>query len=98
VRELFIYYRAKVDDAQSVQTAVLAAQSQLMGERPALRARLLRRPGPGDEHDTWMETYAHAPDGIDEALQREIEARVAPVLAPVIAGARHTEAFVPCAS
>ena len=97
MRELFIYYRAKAADAPALQAAVHAAQAQLRGDRPALSARLLRRPGPGDEHDTWMETYAHAPNGIDDTLQRAIEARLAPAVAPFLVGARHTEGFVPCA-
>ena len=97
MRELFIYYRAKAGDALALATAVHAAQAQLMTDRPGLQARLLRRPDPSDEPHTWMETYAHAPHGIDDTLQREIEARLAPVLAPFLVGPRRTEGFVPCA-
>ena len=98
MRELFIYYRAKAGDALALAAAVHAAQAQLMTDRPGLQARLLRRPATSDEQHTWMETYAHAPHGIDDTLQREIELRLAPALAPFIVGARHTEGFEPCAS
>jgi hypothetical protein len=98
VRELFIYYRAKVDDAEALSAAVLAAQAQVQSACPGLQARLLRRPDSRDEHHTWMETYAFAPHGIDDTLARQIEARLGAVLAPWIVGPRHCERFVPCAS
>ncbi len=48
---------------------------------------------------TWMETYAMdaRPDGagITVEIEQEIEAQ-ARALAQYIAGARHTEVFVPC--
>ena len=101
MRELFIYYRAKAGDAPALSAAVLAAQTQLASTRPGLQARLLRRPEPSDEQHTWMETYAFSPngspDGIDDALQREIESLLGAAVAPFLVGPRHTESFVPCA-
>lgn len=98
MRELFIYYRAKVEDAQALSAAVLAAQAKVQSACPGLQARLLRRPDSRDEHHTWMEIYALAPHGIDDTLAQQIEAQLAAALAPWIVGPRHAEGFVPCAS
>jgi len=99
MRELFVYYRVSSSDAAAVQAAVHEMQAQLRAESPALVTRLLRRPGDNDGLQTWMETYS-APltsDGVTPTLQARIEAQ-ALVLAPLIAGPRHTEVFVACAS
>ena len=100
VRELFVYYRAKVAAEATVRAAAEAMQSRLCAEHSALIARLLRRPEPQDGCHTWMETYATdpapAPEGIDAPLQAAIDAAAAD-LQPLLAGPRHTEVFIACA-
>ena len=100
MRELFIYYRSRVECEAAVAALVRGFQAQLAIEHPALTARLLRRPEPKDGLLTWMETYALAtmnPDhAIDAGLQLQIESAAA-CLRGVIEGERHTEVFTPCA-
>jgi hypothetical protein len=96
MRELFIYYRIPTAAAGTALDAALALQARLRQRHPALTARLLRRPDEANDLQTWMETYA-LPAGISPALEAEI-ADEARVLAAFIAGPRHTEVFVPCAS
>lgn len=97
-RELFIYYRARTADAIALQSEVLALQQRLRALQPGLEARLLRRPEPADDWQTWMETYALPghPDGVSEALEHTIERLAAETLARW-SSARHVEVFVPCA-
>ena len=101
MRELFVYYRVAADRAEQAVTAALAMQAQLQHAHPQLRMRLLRRPEATAGQQTWMETYATdasgTPDGIDLRLQAAIES-AAVALQPWIAGPRHTEVFIPCAS
>lgn len=92
MRELFIYYRVRGDDARAARSAVEAMQKALHSSRPGLRARLLiRREG---DRQTWMETYSTSvgSPGIDAAFEALIE-REAKVLARFIDGTRHVEAF-----
>jgi hypothetical protein len=93
VRELFIYYRATIENASVLHAAALALQAELRARHPGLQARLLRRPEAVNGLHTWMETYA-APSGISDSLQGEIETVAHAKLAPLTAGARHTESFV----
>lgn len=99
MRELFIYYRATIENASVLHAAALALQSELQARHPGLQARLLRRPEASNGLHTWMETYAapQSPQGITESLQAEIEAAAHTRLASLIAGLRHTESFVSCA-
>ena len=101
MRELFVYYRASVADAATVQTAAESMQARLRAGHPALIARLLRRPDAQDGCHTWMETYAtdraRAPAGVDAPLQAAIDSAAAD-LQPLLAGPRHTEMFIACAS
>ncbi len=100
MRELFIYYRSHADRSAEVAEKVREFQAQLTREHPQLLARLLRRPDLRDGRHTWMETYStatmNAAEGIDLALQQQIEAR-AEVLRGCIDGERHTEVFISCA-
>ena len=101
MRELFIYYRLRSIDAAAAQAAVHTYQAALRAHHPPLIARLLRRPEETDGYQTWMETYTidplREPAGISPELQAEIE-RHAQSLAPWLAGPRHTEVFIACAS
>ena len=101
MRELFIYYRIPVAKVDEALAAVHAFQARLRERHPGLNARLLCRPEPEDSLHTWMEIYAFDPTlnaaGITAACQSDIESE-AHCLAELIAGARHIESFVACAS
>jgi hypothetical protein len=101
VRELFVYYRVRVDDAAVARAQVLALHAELRAIAADLSARLLRRPDETDGQQTWMETYAldprAGPTGIGADLQAEIEARAARLVTR-ITGSRHVEAFITCDS
>lgn len=100
MRELFIYYRSRVECEAEVAAQVRGFQARLMLQHPALVARLLRRPEAKGGLLTWMETYAFAtmnPDrAIDADMQQQIEASAA-CLHGLIDGERHTEVFTTCA-
>lgn len=100
MRELFIYYRATIENASVLHAAALALQADLRARHPGLQTRLLRRPDAVNGLHTWMETYAapQSTTGISDSLQGEIETAAHAKLASLIAGARHTESFVACAS
>lgn len=99
-RELFIYYRVDVAHAMDALAAVRQFQCRLRERHPGLAARLLRRPDEASNAptQTWMEIYSFDDaGGIGRELEAEIAAEAAS-LGPFIAGGRHTEVFVPCAS
>ena len=99
MRELFIYYRIPAAQAAAAHDMVQAMQMRLRRMHPGLTARLLRRPEAQNGQQTWMETYAM--DGDPAGVTPQIEATIAAeacVLAPLLAGGRHTEVFVACAS
>lgn len=99
MRELFVYYRVRAGKETSARHAVSALQMRLRRQFPQLNTRLLCRSEAFGGVQTWMETYAMdaRPDGagITVEIEQEIEAQ-ARALAQYIAGARHTEVFVPC--
>ena len=95
MRELFIYYRVRLDRAAAVQAAVQRLHAQLRYDNPQLSARLLRRPDEENGLQTWMEIYT-AELGITDDIQARIEAG-AHALLPLIDGPRHIEVFIPCA-
>ena len=101
MRELFVYYRVRSADAATALAAVQELQASLREIHPGLVARLLRRPEDVDASQTWMETYAtdprRDPAGVSPQLQAAIEAQAGAMLPP-LAGPRHTEVFVACAS
>ena len=100
MRELFVYYRVRADDAAAAMLLVRGLHDRLVAQHPALSTRLLRRPEENDGLQTWMEVYAadprREPGGVSTALQAAIEAQSAALL-PLLAGRRHTEVFVACA-
>ncbi|HWH84623.1 MAG TPA: DUF4936 family protein [Burkholderiaceae bacterium] len=93
MRELFVYYRVREADAPAAARIAREFQARLRAQHPALLTRLLRRPQAADGFVTWMEVYAAAPDGIDAALQAQIEIAAA-ALRPLLDGERHTEVFI----
>jgi hypothetical protein len=96
MRELFVYYRVRADDAEAALVLVRDLQARLMAQHAGLIARLLRRPEETGGLQTWMETYAIAGAGIGPALQAAIDTQALTLL-PLLDGPRHTEVFVACA-
>jgi hypothetical protein len=94
MRELYVYWKAP--RAAEMRAVIEPALADLMQEHPGLRARLLRRVDEGGDSLSWMETYTSR-GGITPAQQAAIEATLAPLLARLGAGPRHTEAFEPAA-
>lgn len=94
MRELFVYYRVEPADAAAARAQVEALQARLRQVHPGLVARLLIRAGEGSSLQTWMETYAlpGSRDGVDARLEAGIEAAAA-AWSPLVAAARHVEAF-----
>ena len=101
MRELFVYYRVPAAEAAAALAQVQALHAELRSIAPGLDARLLRRPDEAGGQQTWMETYAldacEGPAGVGPELQAEIEARAARLVTR-IAGSRHVEVFIACAS
>lgn len=105
-RELYVYYRVPVSNADALRGVVTEMHRQLRHDVPGLQARLLRRTDPGAGLDTWLETYAMRPlasaqddggtGGVSEALRKTIEQR-ATAWAGLCDGARHSEVFDACA-
>ena len=99
-RELYVYYRAPVHEAEALQLAVTEMQERLRREIPGLQARLLRRTDQAAASDTWMETYAVSPaanaGGVTDALSATIE-QYAAAWRHLCEGPRHTEVFDACA-
>lgn len=95
--ELFIYYRAPPLQADALAASVRQMQAELCRAHPGLRARLLRRPDTRDGLQTWMEAYALPAGASAEVLGAAIE-RAAEAVKPQLAGARHVEHFIACAS
>jgi hypothetical protein len=95
--ELFIYYRARPEDAQALADAALQMQRHLCDACPGLIARLLCRPELRDGLNTWMETYA-LPTGLEVVPVAAAIERAAQSLAMWQVGTRHSEHFVACVS
>jgi hypothetical protein len=99
-RELYVYYRVPVHEAEALQLAVTKMQERLRRDIPGLQARLLRRTDQAAASDTWMETYAVSPaanaGGVTDALSATIE-QYAAAWRHLCEGPRHTEVFDACA-
>jgi Domain of unknown function (DUF4936) len=95
--ELFVYYRVASRHETALIDAVGGMHQALRSAHAGLEARLLRRADERDGDVTWMEIY-RLPAGADPAASRASIATAAQVLAPWLAGERHVEHFVPCAS
>lgn len=94
---LFIYYRVRDVHAGELMSAATAMQAALQAAHAGLAVGLLRRPEAQEGLHTWMETYDLPPGADPAALAADVE-RAAQGLAPWLAGARHVEHFVACAS
>jgi len=95
MRELYVYYRVREADAAAAQRDIESLHAELRRGYAGLEARLLRRPESSDGLQTWMAIYARPthPQGVDESVQADIEAR-AGQRAVHVDGPRHVEVFV----
>ena len=93
-RRLFTYWRLAAADLPVALRAVRQLQQLLVRQHPGLRFGLFQRCDGAAGEATLMETYAvDAVDGIEPALQQQIEAVVAPAVQRWVRGARHVEVF-----
>ena len=99
-RELFVYYRVAVGEANALRLAVTEMQNRLRREFPGLQARLLRRTDQAADVNTWMETYAMpsatGAGDVSDAVRATIEQHAA-AWRHLCDGPRHTEVFDTCA-
>jgi hypothetical protein len=95
VRELFIYYRVRLETVDAARAVVDRFQSELRAAHPGLITRHLRRTTVADESPTWMETYAlpSQPGGVTSAIEVAVDAKAASLL-PLLDGPRHAEVFL----
>jgi hypothetical protein len=96
--DLYVYYRVRSGDADSLLPRVRALQAQLAathGVAPQLKRRPPDADGSVDDGadgvQTWMEVYPAATAGFAEALA---QAAGAADLALLTVGPRHTEVFM----
>jgi len=84
MRDLYIYYRVRDEDAAQLAPRVRAMQAALGA------GQLKRRPGSSEGQQTWMEIYQDVDSAFDTALALALEQAGVPAS---IASARHTEVF-----
>jgi hypothetical protein len=87
--ELYVYYRAKAENASHLQVRANYMQAQL-ARTLGISAFLKRRPVEKEGFHTWMEVYPAVPDGFPELLQAAVQEAGLPKL---IDGERHIEIF-----
>lgn len=98
-REVFAYYRVRLEDLPAVVAAVGALHGRWREQYGGLACMLLRREAesdPGSGVVTLMEVYK-APQGVALEWQTAIEAAASAALAPWRIGSRQVEIFLPCA-
>ncbi len=88
--DLFVYYRARIEDASAIAQQVAKLQASL-----GLPASLHRRPEVKDGVHTWMEVYRAIPAGFEAQLAAAVADSPLPGL---IAGERHCEFFLEVAT
>ena len=96
MRDLFIYWHARVDQAELALRQAQHLQASLRSAHPGLSAHLYRRADAAGQRVTMMETYSMAPGGVPEALTRHIVEHGGESLAQCIEGTRHLEIFERC--
>jgi hypothetical protein len=87
--ELYVYYRAKIENAALLQARTNYMQAQL-ARTLGTSAFLKRRPVEKEGFHTWMEVYPAIPEGFAERLQSAVQEAGLPEL---IDGERHIEIF-----
>jgi len=96
MRDLYIYYQVREEQAQALEARVRAMQHRL-AQDTGVAPQLKRRPEASDGLQTWMEIYPVVGDGFAAALDAAVEQAG---LLSLTAGARHVETFMdlpPCA-
>jgi len=88
--DLYVYYRVQARDADSLLPRVRALQQALAAAHGVV-PQLKRRPDSPDGVQTWMEVYPATTAGFTAALAQAVSAAG---LDALIAGPRHTEAFM----
>jgi hypothetical protein len=92
--DLYIYYRARNENAGTLCTQVRSMQ-QCLSREYGIVTGLKRRPEMKDGQHTWMEIYQDVPDGFAEALERAVVEAGLPAL---IDGRRNIEYFLDVSS
>lgn len=88
--DLYVYYRVRSGDADSLLPRVRALQAQLAAAH-GVAPQLKRRLDSTDGMQTWMEVYPAATAGFADTLALAVDASD---LGPLIVGPRHTEVFM----
>jgi Domain of unknown function (DUF4936) len=96
MRELFFYWHADADAADTATRAVADWQARLRRAFPGLRALLYRRADSAGSTATLMETYAGTGGALADVLERRIVDEGNLVAHPWIRGERKLEIFVRC--
>jgi hypothetical protein len=94
--DLYVYYRVRSANTQTLQARVEAMQKRLAREH-GIVIGLKRRPEEKEGRQTWMEIYQAVPSGFETALEHAVSRED---LSALIDGQRNTEYFVdvsPCA-
>jgi hypothetical protein len=87
--DLYIYYRAPLEQSEQLQKQATAMQAQL-SQHYKIATALKRRPEDKDGMQTWMEVYLDVPDDFESVLTRAVAEHR---LDSLINGPRHTERF-----
>lgn len=90
--DLYVYYKVRLEDADSLAPRVRAMQMRLTDARAGSAKPLLqRRPESRDGLQTWMEVYP----GVDQAFGARLEQAVLEAgLGASIQGPRRSEVFI----
>lgn len=89
MRELYVYYRVKTENAAKLQARANYMQAQL-ARTNGIAGFLKRRPDEKDGCHTWMEVYPGVPHGFEEGLESAVKEAGLPEL---IEGERRIEMF-----
>jgi hypothetical protein len=97
--DLYVYYRVRDEDADTLLPQVRALQAELAGAH-GVAPQLKRRPASADGVHTWMEIYPGvSADRADAFTHALADAVALSGLPPLLVGPRHIEVFtdIPCA-
>ena len=92
--DLYIYYRVRSEQAQTLQSKATAMQHTLAAEH-GIATALKRRPEEKDGQHTWMEVYLAVPQDFETLIEH---AAVQAGLSALIDGPRHIEYFLDCST
>jgi len=92
--DLYIYYRVRCKEAQTLQSKATAMQHALAAEHGVATA-LKRRPEEKNGQHTWMEVYLAVPQDFETVVERAAKQAG---LDNFIDGPRHIEYFLDCST